>query len=62
MNRRGFFGLLGKLVAVGAAMAVASAILEPLQAKVAVEIAPKLMTLEELMLLANSKPNWALAS
>lgn len=29
MNRRGFFGLLGKLVAVGAAMSVAPAILEP---------------------------------
>jgi hypothetical protein len=32
MNRRGFFGLLGKLVAVGAAMRVDSALLAPVQA------------------------------
>ena len=34
MNRRGFFGLLGKLVAVGVAMNVAPELLEPVKAVV----------------------------
>lgn len=31
MNRRGFFGLLGKLAAVGTAMSVSPAILKPVE-------------------------------
>lgn len=34
MNRRGFFGLLGKLVSVGVAMGVSPSILEPVMEKV----------------------------
>ena len=34
MNRRGFFGLVGKLLAVGAAMGVAPSLLEPIEGAV----------------------------
>lgn len=37
MNRRGFFGLLGKLLAVGTAMSVSPKLLAPLKAVVVVD-------------------------
>jgi len=64
MNRRGFLGLLSKLVTVGSALAVAPEILAPLKA--AVEPEERVWTKEEmemyLELVRNNKPTFALAS
>jgi hypothetical protein len=62
MNRRGFLGLLSKLVAVGTAMSVAPEVLAPL--KEIVE--PVQYSQEEIARFfanyANEKPHFALAS
>jgi len=45
MNRRGFLGLLGKLVSVGTAISIHPAILAPIQAA----LPPKKLTKEECL-------------
>lgn len=63
MNRRGFLGLLSKLVTVGSAMGVAPGLLAPL-AELVPEPEPKAKVLsqEEWTALLESKPSFALAS
>jgi hypothetical protein len=61
MNRRGFFGLLAKLVTVGTAMSVAPALLAPLKEIAEPEIKPWFLTEEQLKALT-SKPVFMLAS
>lgn len=61
MNRRAFMGFLGQLIAVGSAMSVAPAVLQPLKNVVIAE-ATKVLTAEEWLALIQSKPNYALAA
>lgn len=62
MNRRDFFGAIGKMLMVGAVTVVAPEILTP---EPVVEMKPWTMTPEEQAIfnrIANSKPDWALAA
>ena len=61
MNRRGFFGLLAKLVTVGTAMSVAPALLAPIKEVVEPEIKPWVIT-PEMLKAMTSKPEFLLAS
>ena len=61
MTRRGFFGLLSKLVTVGTAMSVAPALLAPVKEIVEPEIKPWVLTKEQIAALT-SKPVFMLAS
>lgn len=63
MNRRGFLGLLSKLVTVGSAIGVAPALLAPLEALTPEPEAPaKVLSQAEWTALLESKPSFALAS
>lgn len=62
MNRRDFFGSIGKMLMVGAVTIVAPEILTP---EPAVEMKPWTLTPEQQEIfdrISNSKPDWALAS
>lgn len=61
MNRRGFFGLLSKLVTVGAAMSVAPELLAPIKEIAEPEIKPWVLTKEQIAAMT-SKPDFLLAS
>lgn len=64
MNRRGFFGLLGKLIAVGATLGISPEILAPVQAALpATESAGTNATVTEAQVtFTYSKPDYKLAA
>lgn len=63
MKRRGFLGLLGKLLAVGGALGVAPEILEPVQARIVkCEWQDVHKIMREQGFVCDDRPNWTLAS